>query len=494
MPATLQTVEIKGAGRHYLCQDGQLRASVTTILGAINKPALIPWAASQERAMVTEAAAVLYAQLAGRPPLEKPAFIAELTTALGTVKAHAKALAQAAEIGTQVHHYIEWILRKDLGQIVGAAPDLSPKALVAYQIFNRWRDGVRLIPQRIEQQIWSAIHGYAGTLDLLASITVNGERCTAVLDWKSGKAIYPEALLQNAAYVHALTEMGHVTGPVHGVIVRLPKVESDPEPEVSIISPNEQAGLLEVFLEVKRLWVWLQEQERARQDARTRPAPGIVAKAPERTVTSALTPAPATDLSEDTARRAGLLAQITEAKAQLARQPTDAQWAMIVTAHCGADPLQTASAPNLRDVLTTVTGLLQKKASTIEFVRMVLSAGHGAAVEAQRATSAREQATPAGAPVPDPVINPAEAAMLVAVDDPREAILTALAAAKGQLERQPPDAVWGKIVLHVCGGTGDLTTADMTALNDLLQLTKGLGTKDAHAIERTNLILMGVTR
>ena len=74
--------------------DAPLPVSVTTILGAITKPALVDWAAKEERTLVTEAAAALYAdtqQLA--TPLPRAAYLLALEQRLGQTKAHVKALA-----------------------------------------------------------------------------------------------------------------------------------------------------------------------------------------------------------------------------------------------------------------------------------------------------------------------------------------------------------------------------------------------------------------
>lgn len=506
--ATAQQVEIKGAGRHYLCRDGVLRPSVTTLLQAINKPALVPWAANQERAMVTEAAAQLYATLVGQPTMEKPAFIAALTAALGTVKGHTRALEQAGNIGTQAHHYIEWILRKDLGQVVGPAPALSPKALLAYQAFDRWRDGVRLIPQRIENQVWSVTHGYAGTLDLLASITLEGQRCTAVLDWKTGKAVYAEALLQNVAYIQAIREMGHVSGPVYGVVVRLPKVESDPIPEMRVIEPDEQPALFEAFLHVKALWEWLQIQDRARQDARTRP---VVDNGAARATGTpvAITRAIPESLSPDTMatqetaqdveeiQRQAVLAELATAKAALARQPTDDQWARIVLAFTGERDPQAARIGALRELLANIRGMGVKDPLAIARVKAILARPVGVdttSPERPPQIPAPRAASILGvdrAPVDaEPVTSPTTAAVLVPDDDPREALLTAIAAAKRQLERQPPEAIWAAIVTATCQ-TADLTNADAAVLNDLLVLVRGLVAKDAEAIACVSKIIKG---
>jgi hypothetical protein len=72
-----------------------------------------------------------------------------------------------------------------------------------------------------------------------------------VLDWKSGKAIYPEAFLQNHAYRHAATRAGLPSA--QGLIVRLPKHLEDPAWEVM---PVPATLTLEDFLAALRLWRW----------------------------------------------------------------------------------------------------------------------------------------------------------------------------------------------------------------------------------------------
>src|SRR5262245_44605294 len=63
--------------------------SVTTILGAaIAKPALIHWAAKEERVAVSETAADLYADLYGSSQLPRAMFLTTLEHRLGKTKAH----------------------------------------------------------------------------------------------------------------------------------------------------------------------------------------------------------------------------------------------------------------------------------------------------------------------------------------------------------------------------------------------------------------------
>jgi hypothetical protein len=65
------------------------------------------------------------------------------------------------------------------------------------------------------------------------------------------------------AYVAALREMEHAPPGVWGAVVRLPKIESDPDVEIRLISPVEQEALFQTFLHVQALWNWQQAQRAA---------------------------------------------------------------------------------------------------------------------------------------------------------------------------------------------------------------------------------------
>src|SRR5262249_35193952 len=89
-----------------------------------------------------------------------------------------------------------------------------------------WATEVALEPLAVEHTVACLQCGYAGTLDLYALV----RGVLTVLDWKSGKAIYPEAFLQNVAYRHAAARLGLPAE--QGLIVRLPKLLDDPAWEV----------------------------------------------------------------------------------------------------------------------------------------------------------------------------------------------------------------------------------------------------------------------
>lgn len=246
-------------GRFYTMADGSEYVSVTTFLGAINKPALVGWAAKEERKMTIQAAADLYADTHGTALMSRPTYITTLDSRIGRVKAHTKLMAKASEIGTQAHALIEWNLRRSLGQEAGPEPVIGEAATLAFVAYERWAKEVNLKPLLIEQKVYSHTHRYAGTMDLLAE--VNG--VLTLIDWKTSKDVYAEAHLQNVAYQVALTEMGHAT-PEAGLILRLPKVVTDPNFEAVEVGPVDT--LLPVVLHVRALWEWWYAEEKASRE------------------------------------------------------------------------------------------------------------------------------------------------------------------------------------------------------------------------------------
>lgn len=248
-----------GRSTRFYDVDGQKYPSVTAILGAINKPALVNWAAKQEREMVLGAVRRLLVD----PQVKRDNFILSLESAVGKEKAHSKALAAAGTIGSEAHSYVEWHLRRQLKQEAGPEPQISEKALWAAMACQDWMRSVNLSVSLVENVVYSKRHGYAGTLDIAGDIDHRAGRLTIIGDFKTGKAIYREAHLQVAAYAHALVEMGWADVMPAGCIVRLPKVETDPGFEALVIPADKMKALHKVFLSVLDLWRFLDEKESA---------------------------------------------------------------------------------------------------------------------------------------------------------------------------------------------------------------------------------------
>lgn len=233
--------------------------SVTTILSCVAKPGLIPWAAREERKLVTETAVQLYLDAPASPKMSKAAFLSTLDKRLGETRAHVRILDKANDIGSQIHALIEWNLRKTLGQVVGPEPPITDDGALAFTAYQKWADKVDLKPELIEQTVWSHAYKYAGTADFVATMddgTGTGERVRVLGDWKSSKALYPESSLQVAAYATALQEMGHANDGLGALVVRLPKTVKETEPETKILTPHDVRMAALVFRYVKQVWDW----------------------------------------------------------------------------------------------------------------------------------------------------------------------------------------------------------------------------------------------
>jgi hypothetical protein len=252
--------------------------SVTTVLGVMAKPALIGWAAREERKMVAAYADKLYRELQAtiEGAVDAGMFAQMLHEQLGK-GAHLQLLAKASNVGSQVHARIEWEFKGELGRDreAEAPPLTSDQAVRAFDRWTEWRAQVKMKLLDTEKKLYSSVFGFGGTLDFIAEIEVPdpklallgpAERDTnfpvplvklkVVGDFKTGKSIYAESFLQNVAYRMALKEEGIDTD--GGIIIRLPKYEDDPEFEAKMI-PDDPL-LAPTFLALLVVYRWWEKQ------------------------------------------------------------------------------------------------------------------------------------------------------------------------------------------------------------------------------------------
>jgi len=223
--------------------------SVTTILNIIAKPGLAPWYAKEERRYFETA----MLEVLSRPGARDPEYVlAAVAEAVSGVKAADREKQRAATIGTAVHAGIEWHLRRSLGEDPGPEPFLPEAAAWAVESWKEWATSVALEPIAIERVVHCLECGYAGTLDLYARV----KGVPTILDWKTGRAIYPEAFLQNVAYCHAARRLGMPSA--QGLIVRLPKLLNDPAWEVM---PVPSTLRFVDFLAALQLWRWQRQMD-----------------------------------------------------------------------------------------------------------------------------------------------------------------------------------------------------------------------------------------
>ena len=174
--------------------------SVTSIIGMKDKPALVSWAANQAAEYAIE----------HRDALNQ----LEPDAAIAAVKgAWRRSRDRAANFGTAVHLAIE----------TGEMPEEGdPKLGYVLGSIRALNDlGIDVDSQELE--LVSVQHGYAGTADIVGG-NLNGK---VILDWKSGKGLYPEAAMQLVAlmecdhYINAEDEMVPLPKSDIGYAVRL---------------------------------------------------------------------------------------------------------------------------------------------------------------------------------------------------------------------------------------------------------------------------------
>lgn len=180
---------------HAYTWGGQFVPGVTSILKVIGKPDLNNWYIKVTRDYWLEAVN------AGRTDFK--AIHKESWTA------NKKISQSAADIGKQVHLYAECFFKKQ------PLPELTTdEAKRGVEAFHGWLDSHKIEVIASELLVFSKEHHYAGTCDFVAK--VDGE--LSVGDIKTSSGIYPEMLLQTAAYQHAIQEEKGVTIPVRWIV------------------------------------------------------------------------------------------------------------------------------------------------------------------------------------------------------------------------------------------------------------------------------------
>lgn len=171
--------------------------SVTTIIGALDKPALLYWSAEQTAKAAVASARSLPSRIdeEGEEPVIKWLRDARFRRPKGE--------RTAAELGTLVHEACEQFA------LTGTRPDVDDEVAPFLEQFDRWCQAFQPTYQAAEVTVFSPSYGYAGTCD--AFLSVGGVRCIA--DYKTTRkgfdargnptGPYPEVALQLAAYRHA---------------------------------------------------------------------------------------------------------------------------------------------------------------------------------------------------------------------------------------------------------------------------------------------------
>jgi len=196
----------------YKTADGTIVPGVTTVIGILDKPALLHWAWEQGKAGLD-----LY-----------------------------KTRDKAASIGTIAHYMAEC-------EIKGIKPDLDAyskddidKAETAFLAFL---DFIKSNPIKVilsERQFVSERNMFGGTVDIYGEM--GGKKC--LIDLKTSKGVYPEMVIQLAAYANMLKENGHEVEGCH--LLRIDKETGNFEHHV-YTDLSRHWGLFLALLPVYRL-------------------------------------------------------------------------------------------------------------------------------------------------------------------------------------------------------------------------------------------------
>jgi hypothetical protein len=242
-------------GRPRYTLDGKQVIGVTTILGMIAKPQLMPWVArlcAQEAFLQTSSTALReelkkYPKMSGAQAKVVASKFPEFATA---INAHNAKSDTAKDLGTLAHADVERYIRWKMGETSSFTINEETKHMV--QPFIDWAEGrvpttpqdqrtkfnrnvVELTPKSVkflkaEQVVFSVKYFYAGTFDFLCEI--DGKKYIG--DFKTSSGIYGrEYFYQTAAYRAGCEELGWGKDIVGSVIVRSGKEGNDLEVKVS---------------------------------------------------------------------------------------------------------------------------------------------------------------------------------------------------------------------------------------------------------------------
>ena len=178
----------RGGAREYVWPPtGEKFVSVTTAIGVIDKPALRSWVGR----MVAQYAVDNLSQIQAIADKDPEGAVDLLKGAPWRRRD------KAANIGSSVHAAVEALIK---GQPMPPWPDEVAPFMTQFMAFV-----AAFQPQfeASEATVYSREHGYAGTLDSIASIAVALIGGRYLLDVKTGSGVYPEAALQMSAYARA---------------------------------------------------------------------------------------------------------------------------------------------------------------------------------------------------------------------------------------------------------------------------------------------------
>jgi len=162
---------VSGVKQHTVYKvDGQRVPGTTTIISVLNKPFLLSWA-----------------NKIGLEGVEMSRYVDKL-----------------ARVGSLAHYMVEMHIKQEHPDFNSYSPEEIGLAENSFISFLEWEHGKEITYLDSEMKLVSKQFCFGGTVDAYAEI--NGKK--TLLDFKTGKNLYPENLIQLAAYRHLAIENG----------------------------------------------------------------------------------------------------------------------------------------------------------------------------------------------------------------------------------------------------------------------------------------------
>ena len=223
--------------------------SVTTYLGILSKPYLVPWARKQAADRFQDKMLEGISMLSPSEGFDKETFETFIAMSYEYSKKDDKT---AMHDGAATHQLIENALMDTEHEV---DPDVQERVMPSVQGAMKAIDDLQLETIGLEIPIWHPNYKYAGTIDFLGR---DGEGEPVILDFKRANRLSDEYAYQIGAYVIALNcIIGDEPGHTRGYVVRLPnKLNEDIE-----IKEVDCGAAFEIFKACKSLHELHQSKE-----------------------------------------------------------------------------------------------------------------------------------------------------------------------------------------------------------------------------------------
>lgn len=220
----LELVASKRSQTHqrYYNKAGKQLPGVTTVLGVLAKPALVPWA-----------------------------------NGLGlqgiNVREYVDVLATVGKLG---HEMICCHNKGVKFEGAGYPSDLIDKAENCFLSYLSWEKQHKVEPILCEAPLVSELYGFGGTVDMLAKV----DGVDTIVDYKTGKAIYSEHIYQVAAYRQLVTESNYFPSAVR--ILQIGRDETEGFSEKVVTDTVREWQLFEHCLAIYQLMKGQRQSEK----------------------------------------------------------------------------------------------------------------------------------------------------------------------------------------------------------------------------------------